>query len=368
MPSLISSTDIHDIALGAAVLGTGGGGDPWLGELMATKVLEERGPVTVLSADEIPDDALTVPVGGMGAPTVAIEKLPSADDVCFALHTLEERLGKEAYAVCPFEAGGLNSLYPVVVASMLNKPLLDVDGMGRAFPELQMVTFSLGGISVTPLVLADERHNAVVIEAVSSPWAERLARAATVAMGGHAMLAGYPMSGQDIRRVAIRGTLALAQRIGQAVRNAEHGERDAVQRVLDVTNGRLLFRGKITDVERRTTGGFARGQVTLDGFEECVGSQLTIQFQNEHLLAKRGGDVVASVPDLIVVLDAATAQPITTESLKYGFRTIIIGIPCDSRWRSPEGLALCGPRAFGYDVDYVPVEKRPAHMIRAIPA
>ena len=28
------------------------------------------------------------------------------------------------------------------------------------------------------------------------------------------------------------------------------------------------------------------------------------------------------------------------------------------QWRTPEGLAVVGPRAFGYDIDYVPVEER----------
>ena len=37
--------EIEDIALGAAVLGTGGGGDPYIGRLMATQAIEDHGPV-----------------------------------------------------------------------------------------------------------------------------------------------------------------------------------------------------------------------------------------------------------------------------------------------------------------------------------
>jgi DUF917 family protein len=33
--SILSLDSINDLALGAAVLGTGGGGDPYLGRLMA---------------------------------------------------------------------------------------------------------------------------------------------------------------------------------------------------------------------------------------------------------------------------------------------------------------------------------------------
>jgi DUF917 family protein len=67
---------------------------------------------------------------------------------------------------------------------------------------------------------------------------------------------------------------------------------------------------------------------------------------------------VVSVPDLITVLDIETGEPITTEGLRYGFRVVVLGMPCTPKWRTPEGLALVGPRYFGYEIDYVPVEER----------
>jgi DUF917 family protein len=76
------------------------------------------------------------------------------------------------------------------------------------------------------------------------------------------------------------------------------------------------------------------------------------------LLAVRDGRVIASVPDLITILDAETGEPVTTEGLRYGFRVVVLGIPCDPRWRTPDGLALVGPRYFNYDIEFVPVEQR----------
>ena len=84
---------------------------------------------------------------------------------------------------------------------------------------------------------------------------------------------------------------------------------------------------------------------------------LELRFQNEHLVALRDGEIVVSVPDLIIVLDAETGEPITTEELRYGFRVTVIAAPCDARWRSDAGLALTGPRYFGYDLEYVPIEQ-----------
>ena len=68
--------------------------------------------------------------------------------------------------------------------------------------------------------------------------------------------------------------------------------------------------------------------------------------------------MLCSAPDLIAVLDAETALPITTEALKYGARGVLVGIPVHEHWRTPRGLEIAGPRYFGYDIDYVPVEER----------
>ena len=62
-------------------------------------------------------------------------------------------------------------------------------------------------------------------------------------------------------------------------------------------------------------------------------------------------------PDLITVLDAETGIPITTEGIRYGARCVVLGIPCDNKWRTKRGIELVGPRYFGYDTDYIPVEE-----------
>ena len=58
----IGLSEIEDIALGASLLGAGGGGDPYIGKLVAMGAVKERGPVTLLDPEEIPDDALVGPI------------------------------------------------------------------------------------------------------------------------------------------------------------------------------------------------------------------------------------------------------------------------------------------------------------------
>ena len=47
----IGIPEIEDIALGAALLGAGGGGDPYVGKLVAIGAVQEYGPVTLLDPE-----------------------------------------------------------------------------------------------------------------------------------------------------------------------------------------------------------------------------------------------------------------------------------------------------------------------------
>ena len=153
----IGIPEIEDIATGAALLGAGGGGDPYVGKLVAIGAIRDCGEVTLLDPDEVPDDALIVPIAMMGAPTVLAEKAIGGNEYKSLYEMVSRFFGKKIYAFMPIEAGGVNSMLPIAAAARLGLPLVDVDGMGRAFPELQMVTFTIGGISATPMALTDEK-------------------------------------------------------------------------------------------------------------------------------------------------------------------------------------------------------------------
>ncbi|MGH8900767.1 MAG: DUF917 domain-containing protein, partial [Egibacteraceae bacterium] len=354
----VGERQMDDLAVGAAVLGTGGGGNPYLGALLAKLAIRAHGPVELVAVDEVPGDALVVATAGMGAPTVGVEKLPGGDEHVRALRALESFLGRPVTHTVSIEAGGSNSTVPFRVAAELGIPVVDADGMGRAFPEIQMVTATLYGVAATPMALADEKGNIAVIDTVDNHWAERLSRSLTIDMGCVAKIALYPLSGHQLGQAMIPGTISLAEELGRLIRRTRAGHGDPIAAILDRLGGYRLFDGKVSDVERRTETGFARGQARITGTGPDAGAVLAVRFQNEHLVAIRDGQVVASVPDLIIVLDAETGAPITTEELRYGFRVTVIAAPCDFRWRTSQGLALVGPRAFGYDLDYIPVEER----------
>lgn len=353
---LLDAQAIEDIAVGAALLGTGGGGDPFVGKLMALQAIAEHGPVQLLDVGEVPDDALIVPTAMMGAPTVVVEKIPSGREILHSFDALQAYLGKPVHATMPIEAGGVNSMIPIALAATLGLPMVDADGMGRAFPELQMVTFHLHDIAATPMMLSDEKGNSMLVNTIDNVWTERLARAATVQMGGSVMDALYPMSGAQLKLGSIPGIVTFTEQIGRVLRLAKRDGVDPVAAVLEVTEGVGLFRGKVTDIVRRTDGGFVRGLAQFTGMDANAGQELRLEFQNENLIARTETAVLATTPDLIVVLDAETGLPITTEGLRYGTRGIVIGIRCHEQWRSPKGIETVGPRYFGYDLDYIPLE------------
>lgn len=350
----LTADDVELIASGAGVLGTGGGGNPYLGKLMVQRALQEGACVEVVPADTVADDDLLIAVSDMGAPTVGIEKLPRGDETSEAFRALERFLGEKARAVVCGEIGGSNSMTPLRVAIDLGLPVIDADPMGRAFPELQMDTFSIGGVSTTPAAIADEKGNVVILAGTrDAKWTERLGRVVTVQMGGNAGLAMPVLSGRQLKESAIWGSYTLAHRIGQAVRRARR-DKLRVETALASLGAHLLFRGKIVDLERTTTGGFARGTVTVQGIAADSGSILRVAIQNENLVAWRDGEVLVTVPDLISVVDDESGEAIGTEVLRHGLRVSVLAFAASAKLSTPAGLAVVGPRAFGYDLDYRP--------------
>lgn len=349
---LIDADVLPALARGCSVLGAGGGGDVYTGTLASRQAIERHGPVPVIDLDDLPDDGLIMPCGYIGAPTVSIEKLGSSREGEWLREGLEQLTGKRVVALMPAEIGGSNGLQPIGWAASLGLPITDADGMGRAFPEVPQVTMEIAGIDPSPSVLTDERGNHLTINARDGHWLERIARTLSVEFGGRAASTEYTMTAAQARTATARGTVTLAARIGQVMFDADEPIA-ALRELLDV---RTLLEGKIVDVERRVTGGFVRGAVVIEGLRQDAGRLLRLEIQNENLVAMEDGVVRAMVPDIIAVLDSHTGAPVHTERLRYGQRVTALAFPCHDIWRTPRGLELAGPRAFGYEFDYVAIE------------
>jgi uncharacterized protein len=349
----IDADNLPAIALGCSLLGAGGGGDVENGLLACLQAVAEYGPVEAVDLDDLPDEDMIMPCGNVGSPMVGIEKIGNTDGADRLRDGLERWYDRKVAAIMASEIGGSNGLRPIAWAASMGLPMTDADGMGRAFPEIPQVTMEIAGIPATPGIVADERGNWLVVNAIDGAWAERIDRALAVAFGGSLSAADYIMTVAQARTATARGTTTLAEKVGRAMLDSG----DPIAALESEVGARRMITGKIVDVEYRSTDGFYRGAVLVEGLKSDAGRLIRIEIQNENLVVIEDGVVRAMVPDIITVLDTATGKPIHTERLRYGQRVTIVALPCNPIWRTEKGLALAGPRAFGYDIDYVPIEE-----------
>jgi DUF917 family protein len=366
----VTHDDVEAIAIGAGILGTGGGGSPYIGRLRMQEILKKGYSVQIMPLEELHDDALVCEVGWMGAPTVGVEKLPNGEESNRVIEALESYIGKKIDAIACSEVGGANSIAPLEAGALTNKPVVDGDAMGRAFPEMQMSTLFINGVAPTPAAMVDDKGNCIIFgHLVDSYTFEKFGRDLCVQMGCTALVSAPVMSGAEVKAHSVPRTLTLAKNVGQAILDARGTKAHFVDAVLDVTGGKELFAGKLIDVQRRTVAGFARGMLVAEGLGGYRGDFLHIAFQNENLVAWKGNrdtrdEVVACVPDLICMLESDTGEPITTEQLRYGLRVNIVAIPCTDKFRTEKALKVVGPAAFGYpEVVYQPLPKTPGQGI-----
>ncbi|MUM64885.1 DUF917 family protein [Acidianus infernus] len=347
----IRINDVDNLTTGASFLGSGGGGDPYIGGLMLKRELKSKGELEIIRRPKS-NKAFVLGSAMMGAPIVMIEKIPSSSEAKKALEIYSYVMNKLIDYITPLEIGGVNSTIPLITSAKTGIPIVDGDGMGRAFPELQMTTFYFYGVSPSPMVIFDERGNTSVIQGIDGYWTEKIARIITVRFGGSAYIALYGMNMEDYLKNAVLDTLTLALEIGELLNDKK------LDQVLDKLKAEILFKGKVIDVYRKVEKGFSKGYVVIEGIESYYNKTLQIDFQNEFLIARTNNEILVTVPDLIVVLDLFNQKPITTDRLKYGQKVIVIGVPANEKLRTEEALKYIGPKAFGYNIEYIPIDKR----------
>src|SRR5882672_3400122 len=353
----ITLDDIEALAVGAWILGTGGGGSPYLGLLNMRRLYAEGRRVALMSPFDLADEDWVAVVSNMGAPLIGQERLADSRNIARAVEIQQGLLGQKFRAVMSLEIGGGNGIQPLMAAAHLGLPVVDADTMGRAYPEAQMTSVAVGGLVPHPCALYDPRGiEAIVTKAPSWKWMERASRKICVEMGSIASTCKAPRSGAEIKEWGIHFTVSKAIGIGRRVRAAQRQHADPVAAILDEAQGKMLFRGKVVDVAWRTTDGFLRGRAAIEGLDEDRGSRLEIAFQNEWVVAWRAQNgslqPIAMSPDLICVLDTMSGNAVGTETVRYGMRVTVVALPAPPVFLTPKGLDHVGPRAFGYDLDF----------------
>lgn len=263
----------------------------------------------------------------------------------------------------------------------------DLGVQGRAFPNLWQVTIAVQEENqILPCcITSGDGRTLLMTKSPNDYIIDRTLRAPTIDMGYYVGFCARPTTARLARKWAVKNTMSQAWRIGRCIARAAQNNtastvtRQLIEELGGPDSAKLLFRGKIVNVERRLHKGHSHGEVVIghvsaDGEDDkgaplsavAVGGELRIPFMNENLLARHVPDmsangatssVIASVPDLITVLDASNGKALGIGEYRYGVVVDVLGIACSPVWGGNEkGLRAGGPVAFGYgDVDYRPL-------------
>jgi DUF917 family protein/N-methylhydantoinase A/oxoprolinase/acetone carboxylase beta subunit len=357
----LNETDLEYIACGAGLLGTGGGGSPYIGLLGARQALRQGHKICIRDPATLSDDDNVYCVAFMGAPVTLIEKLGSGTEIKDAFESIQEFEKAQATALMCLEIGGMNAMAPLTSAALTGVPVVDADGMSRAFPRLDMLsTVIYGSARFFPTGLADDKGNKLLLlQAASGAWLEKLNRAATTAMGSMAALALPPLSGTETRNSVVQYSYTRAWRIGKAVMEARAAKADPIAAFVEQVDGRLLFQGKVSDVHRPVESGYNKGFVLIQGLDSFKGSKLKVYLQNEYLLAEQMYQcndseqneckVIACTPDLICIAETETGESVASDTISYGMRVSVLALAIVPLMRTEKALPSVGPQAFGFD-------------------
>lgn len=349
----LTEADLDALAIGTWILGTGGGGDPYFGYLVLKKLYREGKRVHMMDSSQLDDSDMVACVNQMGAPLPAEERLTDPQFVCKAVQMMEEYQNFRFNAVMPWEIGGGNGFQPLMVAALMGLPLVDADAMGRAFPEAKMTSFAVKGLSCYPLTMADIRDNSIIFtRAVDWEWLERMRRQTCTVFGALAATCNPPRTGKEVKEGSHLNTVTKALNIGRTVLKARKAHDDPIQAVLELEKGLLLFKGKVVDINRRTTGGYLRGTVKIEGLDDYREQIFVIDFQNEFSVGFLNGSVRVMVPELICVMDNISGDATGTETLRFGQRVTVIALPAPPMLLTEKGIENTGPKAFGYDIEF----------------
>lgn len=409
---LLSEWDIECIVVGAGIYGTGGGGNPQMGRLRALKAIRDGKRMRVVAPERLlrdadPEKSIVVVSAFIGAPLIMYEQGVSSAETTAALECLRDIYeiggvqdgvlqntdgavietngagckfiknyqpsGKDAssykiIALMSAEIGGLNAIEPFLIAANLDLPIIDGDGMSRAFPEVQMFVPYMYDSPLCPVAIVGSGNCGVrtaLLHAPGGKLLENFLRDVSIENGCSAGLA-IPLKKDDVLKKAPLHTVSSAWRLGNAILRARINKESVIQAIVQQEGARHVLTGKIRDVTRETSGGFNRGHLIIEGVDNWLGQDLHIDFQNENLViipimnGERGA-CLGCVPDLICVVDADTAEPVTTEQVKYGMRVAVLLMPSHDLLRQPQALRWVGPQAFHYeDIEFKRFGRRAA--------
>ncbi|HDI02452.1 MAG TPA: DUF917 domain-containing protein [Ignisphaera sp.] len=359
--NLRSKEDFEALILGASIYATGGGGDPEHGMYMLKEMFIDRGrELSILDIDELDLDSYIASPYDVGtiAPDAKLKKKAKiANPVAKALNTFRERLGIDLQAFIPVELGGSNTAVALYAAGLANIPAVDGDRVGRAAPEIHQDTAILFNKSAVPAVAVTPTGNEVIVLSYADvDDYEAILRHLSVLAGTHVVVIDTPIKVSEARDIIVRNSLSRCYSLGKKVLEARARGLDPVKIVAEEMNGWIVFKGIVKEWNWKNIGGFLVGDLIIEGIEEFRSSILRSWVKNEHIMVWLNEEPLVMPPDLFTLI-TKDGEPVLNSKISIGMKVYGIAAPAPSIWRSEKGLELFGPKHFGFDYSYTPVEK-----------
>ena len=361
---------VEDILVGCSYLGCGGGGRLSEGFARLEDDWKARRRFELLSVADLGDDEWAASPYGLGstAPQSEAERARFADlprtgedAVEASFRLLGAHLRRPLVAVIAGELGPWSTAAALSTAARLGIPTLDADRVGRATPEATQDSILVAGLSTVPLAAVTGFGDSLILERVArGSRVEDLLRAISVASLGELGVTDAALPGRAAKRpgTLVTGSLTYAGRLGKANRRAVADHGDPLAAVVEEGGGFRLFEGEVVDSTWKEDAGFLVGEVSIDGRGAFRGSRYRVWYKNENIIAWQDGSVSVTPPDLIVIADTRTGNAVANPDFERGQAVSIVGFPAPALWRTPAGLQVFGPAHFGFDVPYVPIERR----------
>ena len=369
MLAIRSDQEIQDFARGCTFMGTGGGGDPRDGIAWLKATRDEGKEIAWVNHTEIQDDVWTVCPFLMGsiAPLTEetkkkMQRFGLTKDAYKSIQAesvrlLEEYMDVKVGAIVAIELGGSNTAGAVAAASRLGIPAVDGDYTGRAIPEIPQTTPYLNDLPLWPISSVDKYGNlAVIKESTGYEMAERIGKFIAAASFSLVAQAGFLFKGSDMKRVVIPGTLTKCLKIGRSIRELREAGRDPVREIIRELDGWLLFEGEVSKKECEDKEGYYWGTHTITGLDDFKQAEFKIWFKNENHVSWLNGKPYVASPDMLIVVNRKTGEPLANFDIAEGQHVAVIGLRAVEQFRSPKGIDILGPRHFGYEIDYTPIE------------
>lgn len=364
----LNEQELDDMLFGSSVQASRSSNTPQTVQRIKAALAQGK-KFTMVSVDDMPDDWITITSGGAGGggawqyvlDRTKQQNLQTVQNgTTLAAQALAKHLGKTFNAVIRTEGDGATAA-GLMLAADLGVPIVDACLSGRARPEVQQQIPFVMGIPAAPSAYVTRWGDVIFLDkAVDDYRVEDIARAVAVSSGGGSGGVMNAMSGTDVKRGVIKGALTQAIEIGRAAREATAQNADPVAAILKVVHGYKLFHGTVSRSETRGDRGFTWSDVVLNGLGGDAGHTYKIFVKNENIVTWRDDKPDAMSPDFIQNLDPRTGDAHlgpTLGAYKEGAEIVMIAWPASPMWRTPKGIEVFGPRHFGFDFDYVPIEE-----------